>query len=218
MGSRNRLTDPAALVGDTSTVINLSATGRAREILRALPNRFLVVDVVAKELDTGRQRGRLDANVLEELVAEKLVEIVSLDDAANAHFETLVVGPAVETLDDGEAATIAYAARSGMIAVIDERKATRLGAELFPKLRINCTVDILSHADVRRALGVNSLADAVFGALKNGRMRVLPQHVKWVVELIGAARAAECPSLPRHARHPQQNVWAADARSRNDAV
>ena len=217
MGSRNRLTDPAALVGDTSTVINLSATGRAHEILSALPNRFLVVDVVSKELDWGRRRGRLDANVLEGLVAEKLVEIVSLA-AAEAYFERLVVGPAVETLDDGEAATIAYAARSGTIAVIDERKATRLGAELFPRLRINSTVDLLSHAAVRRSLGGSSLADAVFRTLKNGRMRVLPQHVKWVVELIGPARAAECPSLPKHARHPQQSVWEADARSRNDAV
>lgn len=218
MGSRNRLPDPAALVGDTSTVINLSSTGRAHEILSALPNRFLVVDVVSKELDRGRRRGRLDANVLEGLVAEKLVEIVSLDAAAEAHFERLVVGPAVETLDDGEAATIAYAAQSGTIAVIDERKATRLSAELFPKLRINSTVDLLSHADVRRSLGGSSLADAVFCALRKGRMRVLPQHVKWVVELIGPARAAECPSLPKHARHPQQNVWAADARSRNDEV
>jgi len=69
MGSRNRLTDPAGLVGDTSAVINLNATGCAREILRALPNRFLVVDVVSKELDRGRHRGRSDADILEKLIA-----------------------------------------------------------------------------------------------------------------------------------------------------
>lgn len=218
MGSRNRLTDPAPFVGDTSAVINLNATGRAREILRALPNRFLVVDIVAGELDRGRRNGRPDADILEGLVSERLVEIVTLDEIAEAHFERLVVGPAAETLDDGEAATIAYAVGSGMTAVIDERKATRLCAGLFPKLLISCTVDILSHADIRRTLGGHSLADAVFRALKHGRMRVLPQHVKWVVDLIGPARAAECPSLPRHARQPQQNVSAADARSRNDAV
>jgi len=218
MGSRNRLTDPAGLVGDTSAVINLNATGCAREILRALPNRFLVVDVVSKELDRGRHRGRSDADILEKLIAEKLVEIVSLDEDAEEHFERLVVGPAAETLDDGEAATIAYAAGKGMTAVIDERKATRLCAVLFPKLRISSTVDILSHADVRRTLGGSLLADAVFYALKNGRMRVLPPHVKWVVELIGAARASECPSLPKHARQPQRNVSAADVHSRNDVV
>jgi predicted nucleic acid-binding protein len=218
MGSRNRLTDPAPFVGDTSAVINLNATGCARDILRALPNRFLVVDVVSSELDRGRRNGRRDADTLEELVSEKLVEIVKLDEIAEAHFERLVVGPAAETLDDGEAATIAYAAAMGMTAVIDERKATRLCAGLFPKLRISCTVDVLAHADVRRSLGGSSLADAVFRGLKYGRMTVLPQHVKWVVELIGSARAAECPSLPKLARQPQRNVSTADARSRNDAV
>jgi predicted nucleic acid-binding protein len=218
MGSRNRLTDPAALVGDTSTVINLNATGCPRDILRAVPNKFVVVDVVSRELDRGRRRGRPDADILDGLVAEKLIEIVSMDNVAEANFERLVVGPAAETLDDGEAATIAYAAAAGMTAVIDERKATRLCAGLFPQLRISCTVDILSHPGVRESLGGALLADAVFHALKNGRMRVLSQHVKWVVELIGSARAAECPSLPRHARQPQRNVSAADAHSKNDAV
>jgi predicted nucleic acid-binding protein len=213
MGSRNRLTDPAALVGDTSTVINLNATGCAREILRALPQRFLVVDVVSSELDRGRGRGRADADILQGLAAEKLIEIVKLDDVGEAHFERLVVGPAAETLDDGEAATIAYAASAGMIAVIDERKATRLCAVLFPNLTISSTVDILCHVDVGRTLGDTALADAVFSALKNGRMRVLQQHVQWVVDLIGQGRAAECPSLPKHARKPQEGVSAEEPRN-----
>lgn len=218
MGSRNRLTEPAGFVVDASAVINLNATGCTHEILRALPNRFLVVDVVSKELDRGRRRERSDADILKMLVADKLIEIVSLDAGAEPHFERLVIGPAAETLDDGEAATIAYAVTAGMIAVIDERKATRLCATLFPKLRINSTVDILSHTEVRRMLGDSLLADAVFRALKNGRMQVLAPKVKWVVEMIGAAKAAECPSLPKHARQPQQNVSSSDVRSRNGAV
>jgi predicted nucleic acid-binding protein len=217
MGSRNRLTDPAALVGDTSAIINLNATGCARDILRAVPKRLVVVDVVAKELDRGRGRGRTDADMLDELVAEKLIEIVSLDDVAEAHFEKLVIGPAAETMDDGEAATIAYAAAAGIIAVIDERKATRLSAHLFPKLRIRCTVDILSDAEVRRSLGATLLVEAVFRALTIGRMRVLPQHVRWVVDLIGPVRAAQCPSLPKAVRQVQQNISHADVRSKHDA-
>lgn len=216
MGSRNRLTDPAALVGDTSTVINLNATGCASEILRALPQRFLVVDVVSSELDRGRRNGRADADILKELAAERLIKIVKLDQIGEAHFERLVVGPAAETLDDGEAATIAYAAAAGMTVVIDERKATRLCAELFPMIQINSTVDILCQADVGRTLGVAALADAVFSALKNGRMRVLPQHVQWVVGLIGQERAAECPSLPKHARRRERNISAMDPRGGND--
>jgi len=42
------------------------------------------------------------------LVADQLFELVQLDGAAMAHFESLAIGPAIYTLDDGEAATIAY--------------------------------------------------------------------------------------------------------------
>ncbi len=214
MGSRNRLTDPAALVGDTSTVINLNATGCAREILRALPQRFLVVDVVSSELDRGRGRGRVDADILKELAMERLIEMVRLDDVSEAHFERLVVGPAAETLDDGEAATIAFAAAGGMTAVVDERKVTRLCAKVFPKLAISSTVDILSHVDVRRTLGDAALAAAVFRALKDARMRVLPHHLQWVVDLIGPERAAKCPALPQHhVRKPDLDISATGLRS-----
>jgi len=213
MGSRNRLTDPAALVGDTSAVINLNATGCAREILWALPRALLVVNVVLSERDRGRGRGRAYADILKELATERLIEIVKLDEVGEAHFERLVVGPAAETLDDGEAATIAFAAAGGLTAVIDERKATRLCAKVFPKLAICSTVDILCDVDVGRALGDAALAAAVFRALKNGRMRVLPQHVQWVIDLIGVAKAAECPTLPKYARKLQQGISAEDLRS-----
>jgi predicted nucleic acid-binding protein len=201
MGSRTCLFDPPAPVAaDTSTVINLNATGCAREILLAIPNKIVVVDVIPVELEEGRRRGRQDADLLNELVGAGLVEIVKLNDAAAQHFENLVVGPAAMTLDDGEAATIAYAAGHGGIAVIDERKATRLCAQMFPALRVGCTVDILAHPEVQRDLGKETLADAVFRALYHGRMRVLPHHVEWVVSLIGVEQAAACASLPSSVR------------------
>ena len=49
-------------------------------------------------------------------------------------------------------------------------------------------------------VGAAGLADAVFGALQQARMRVLPQHLDWVVTLIGQDRAQVCPSLPRIVR------------------
>jgi predicted nucleic acid-binding protein len=207
MGSPTSLIDPAAVIAaDTSAVINLNATGRAREIAGALPNKLVVVTAVSAELDEGRRRGRQDANLLAELVAAGLVEIVKLDDAAAAHFEKLVVGPAAMTLDDGEAATIAYAIGRQGIAVIDERKATRICANIFPDLRIGSTVDILAHPNVKRRLGKELLAEAVFKALRHGRMRVFPHHINWVVGLIGTDLAAACVSLPNSVRQPQARV------------
>ena len=119
------------LVADTSVVINLITTGCAPAIVRALPNRVVVVDVVRAELETAKRRGLQHLSRLSELVATGVIEIVMLDDAAMQYFEDLVIGPAGLTLDDGEAATIAYAMEQAGTALIDERKATRICAARF---------------------------------------------------------------------------------------
>ena len=201
MGSSTALTDPAAqLVADASTIINLIATGSAEAVIAALPNRVVVVDVVPAELEAGRTRGRAACDGLKALADAAIVEIVALPDDAAPWFEELVVGSAAETLDDGEAATIAYALARAATALIDERKATRICAERFPQLRVACTVDLLTHPGVEQRLGPSLLADAVFRALRDGRMGVAPQHLEWVVGLIGEERAALCESLPRRVR------------------
>ncbi len=197
------LTDPAAIaVADASAVINLNATGCAREIVDALPNRIVVVDIVPEELARGRERDRKDADLLHEIVAAGAIEIVGLGEAALEFFEGFVVGSAADTLDDGEAATIAYALAEGAIPLIDERKATRLCAERHPALRVGCTVDLFAHPALLQRLGREPLADAVFNALFRGRMRVFPHHLEWVLELIGTERAARCSSLPAAVRLP----------------
>jgi predicted nucleic acid-binding protein len=197
-------------VADSSTVINLVATGCAPAIIEALPNRIAVVDVVPGELDTGRQQGHPHADALQSLVAAGHIEIMSLGDAGWHHFETLVVGPGPETLDDGEAATIAYAAEHGVAAIIDERKGTRICAERFPDLQIVTTVDVLLHPAVRLKLGEEDFADAVFAALQGAKMAVFPQHVDEIVRIIGPERASQCPSLPKARRTAAQMQSAAE--------
>jgi predicted nucleic acid-binding protein len=209
MGSSTALTDPAALlVADASTIINLIATGCARSIVAALPNRVAVVDVVPGELEVGRARGREACDRLKELVTGGVIDIVELGDDAVPHFEDLVIGAAAATLDDGEAATIAYALAHAGTALIDERKATRICAERFPQLRVACTVDVLIHPGVQQRLGPGLIAQAVFNALHGGRMGVLPHHLDWVLTLIGDERAALCSSLPRRARASQRSERA----------
>ncbi len=104
------------------------------------------------------------------------------------------------TLDDGEAATIAYAVEHGGIPIIDERKATRIYAEQFQGQALACTVDLFMHEAVTRAIEREKLAQGVINALQLARMRVLPHHVEWVVDLIGSEQALLCASLPRAAR------------------
>jgi len=187
-------------VADSSTVINLIATGCAPTIIRAIPNPIVAVEVIPDELDTGRQRGRLHAERLKELVGSRDIEIVKLSDAGWQHFETLVVGPAEQTLDDGEAATIAYAADCGAVAILDEKKGTRLSTIRFPGVGVITTVDLLLHPQVRLSLGAQQFSDAVFAALRDARMAVFPRHVDEIVRLIGLERAALCPSLPKACR------------------
>lgn len=200
MASPPSLSSSRVITADTSTIINLNATGCARDILEACKSRFVVVDVVRDELEDGRRNGRRDADLLNGLVADGYLGLVQLDVIATGHFESLVIGPAVMTLDDGEAATIAYAVAADATAVIDERKATNICAQRFPGLGICSTVDILAQPAVRQRLGDEELSSAVFRALVHGRMRVFPQHLEWVVALIGPEQAAACTSLPRVAR------------------
>jgi predicted nucleic acid-binding protein len=195
------LSDPtASIVLDASTAINLNATGYAAPILRVVPNRAIITDIALNELREDQRTGRRDGELIAALMKSGLMAIVPLSEPQERHFESLVVGSGIDTLDDGEAATIAYAAEAGAIAMIDERKANRICAARYPQVRIGCTIDLLAHAAVEGALGTAGLADAIFGALQQARMRVLPQHLDWVVTLIGQDRAQVCPSLPRIVR------------------
>ena len=187
------------VIADTSVVINLNATQCAETMLAALPNPFLVVSEVVAELESGLQTGRNDAAAIKEWRTSGRVQIVTLGDTGAQHFFNLVSGPAAQTLDDGEAATIALALETEppAIPLIDERKANRICADRFAHLLTGSIVDLLAQDDVQAALGTARLADAVFDALLGGRMRVLPHHLNWVVNLIGPDRAKQCESLPR---------------------
>ena len=201
MECQSSLNDPTTLVvADTSVAINLNATGFVASILEALPNRIAVVEAVALELENGRHRGRDGADALNTLVAAGRIDIVRLGNPGIEFFTSLVSGSAAETLDDGEAATIAYALEHEATALIDERKANRICAERYGALAAGCTIDILAHDWVGAALGHSRLADAVFNALHRGRMRVQTCHMDWVINLIGNERAAQCVSLPAAVR------------------
>ena len=205
MEPQSSLPDNELLVLDTSIVINLNATGCAKEILYALPHRVVVVDVVVGELEYGRSKGRGDAAMLADLAKVGAVTVASLGESALPQFETLVVGRSADTLDDGEAATIAYAIESNACPIIDERKAMRICSSRFPHIQLGCTLDLLSHEAVQHALGRQRLADVLHKALLSARMRVLPPYMNWVIKLIGNERAAACSCLPETVRRTAQN-------------
>jgi len=189
-----------AIVVDASAAINLSATGCARDIVAALPHELIIVSVVLDELTNGLNRGWSNAERALELVDDSLIMPVELGEVGWSHFGRLVSGSAEDTVDDGEAATIACAVEKEAIALIDERKANRICEERFSGLSVASTVDILAHPEIARVMGQDKLATAVYNALQGARMSVQHRHLEWVVKLIGPDRAEKCPSLPRSVR------------------
>jgi len=201
MNCQSCLDDTSALIViDASVVINLIASGFFSEILTALPNRVVIVEEVKFEIENGRQNGHRDADALARMSAEGRIEVVGLRESGQDHFLDLVSGSAAETLDDGEAATIAYALEQGAVPVLDERKANKLCEKRFPTLKRASTIDLFFHEEAFTALGQNLIVDAMFNALYQGRMRVLDHHLDSVKNLIGTDRAAQCNSLPKMAR------------------
>lgn len=83
---------------------------------------------------------------------------------------------------------------------VEETLNAMLGAEIPHARNPGCTVDLFAHENVERTLGRDELSDAVYKALVDSRMRVLPHHVGWVITLVGHGRAATCTSLSRHVR------------------
>lgn len=188
------------LIIDSSAAISLSGTGFAKEILKAIPNPILVEGTVKQELSSGKSNGHCHIDIIDDLVAANVIRMVSMGEESTGTFESLVIGRATETLDDGEAATIAFALEHRSIAVIDERKATRICAERFSHLRLATTVDLISHPNVEVDLGFDSIHAALDRALRETRMRVLPQNQAWVLQVIGENAITNYPSLPKHLR------------------
>ena len=147
----------ASLVCDASVWINLVATGRVDDILRSSPAELVITTTALGELENGRAKGRQTATEVARLIEIGLIREVSLSSDDEVVFLDLVAGPTSLTLDDGEAATIAYALGSGVGALIDERKATELCADRYSGLIVMSTTDLLLADPLKASLQIDDL-------------------------------------------------------------
>lgn len=188
------------LVADASVWINLAASGRMEDILSALSVPVGVPLIALQELKRGQARGYDAFTQVDRLVQIGLVVALNLESQDESLFLELVSGETAETLDDGEAATLALSVRMNAMAAIDERKATTLAGRLFKGLVVRSTTELMFDALPHDDQAGGPLADALFGALKGARMRV-PQHLQArVAEVLGPDRVRDCPSLPASLR------------------
>lgn len=148
---------------DACCVLNLYATRRCEEILRAIAARFAVADLVAGEAiyvfrggagPDARERDQIDLRALSDAGMLEILHSQSVDETAS------FVNFAAE-LDDGEAMTCALAVHRGTTVATDDRKALRILKERAPQVPVYTTCHLLQQwatsgtvtaPDVRQAL------------------------------------------------------------------
>lgn len=185
------------LVLDTSVLINLHASQRGREILVGLPYSIIVPQIVAGELSHETSRRNGEQGFLESLSISKNVFLVDLSDEEFETFFELTSGS--PSLDDGEAATIAISKERGLLPVIDERKGRGRAKDVLG-IEAAWSLDLFRHLDTIANLGNEQSIDALFHALRHGRMRIPPDSAPHIIDLIGEVRARHCTSLPGYGR------------------
>ena len=185
------------LVLDASVLINVGATGFAREILEALVEHAVVVGPAHDEVRGDPRSGARTSNFLGELVEEGILTRVELSGEQAELFVDLAGAPAPDDLGDGEAATVAFGAAAGLQLALDDGKARRVSSARFPGCQLSSSIDLLRRESTRLALGADRLTTAVHDALMFARMRVMVPDFEWVIGLIGVERARGCPGLRR---------------------
>lgn len=201
MNQLSFLTNPGVcVIADASAIINLNGTGMASEVLKIIRHSLCVTDNAWEEIGLGANKGYSDLAQLEELERQGLAKRIRISGEGIGIYESLISGSTRESLDDGEAATIACACQMDAIVLLDESKAKRICNAKFPRLELVSTTALLLHPNIEQGLGSEQRVAAVINALKYARMSVPRELIDSVVQLIGPEVASGCPSLPKFAR------------------
>ncbi|MDE0219712.1 MAG: hypothetical protein OXJ90_10610 [Spirochaetaceae bacterium] len=200
----------ASLVLDTSVLINLHASGVGGDIIAALPHDILVPQVAADELQRERTKETGQQLFIQRLVGTHKARLIEMDEREQMLFSRLVSGS--PSLGDGEAATIAIGVSRDRLPIIDERKGRLLAQVHLAGNEPGWSLDLFLDPRVMATLGINEAVEALYLALRYGRMRIHKEHCDGVVKLIGYRRALECNSLPGYkVRRGQWEVAVAAA-------
>ena len=182
------------LVLDTSVLINLYACAYGEHILTAIPNCIIVPQVVAAELEHETSRKNGEHGFLHGLIAGGKVTLGEMTDEENALFANLTSGS--PSLDDGEAATIAIGAKRRLLPLIDDRKGRAQAIHVLRGQEPGWSLDLFRHTSVTSALGETAAIEALYLALRDGRMRVPVESTGYIIDLLGSERARDCTCLP----------------------
>jgi predicted nucleic acid-binding protein len=182
---------------DASAIINLLGTGIAGQLLSLLQVPIFAEQMAIREVIRHPIPKVDHAAELSALETGGILHCQTMDAEAREIFRELTASDLSGGLDDGEAATIAYAIThsTDTTPIVDERKATRIFRQRWPNRSAVGTAALLSDARIVDAISEEQLREAVYSALLHARMRVPPELRLWTLDLIGPERAASCASF-----------------------
>lgn len=181
-----------SVVLDTSVIINLSCCAYGVQILTAIKNPILIPENVREELN---KPGHTDSTsmFLDRLLTEKMVELRQIKKESASTYELLVL-----SVGDGEAATLAIATATHSIAIVDDGKARSVAREMGIDQNLAWSLDLFLNEQVQKSLGSSLLSEAIYLALREGRMRIDNERCDAVIQILGSERAKFCTSLPNY--------------------
>lgn len=183
------------LIVDASVLINILGTGCPVDVFECLAWVFAIDEIAVREVGIDPSTRRSSQDILATLKARGLLKVIRMTEDEYESFLGFTVAQPPNDLDDGEAATLAHAAGGQYVAVIDERKASRIANLHIPEIKPLNSVDLLAAPELLGLFGRDKLSEAIYRALRDARMRVPPRMRQWVADLLGSTRAHECPSL-----------------------
>ena len=169
---------------DACCVINLFATGRIEEILRVLPYRFAVSQLVAdEEVLTIRRSADSTEHTEREAVSPRELEssgCLIISDGVTLEEQTEFARFAVD-LDEGEASACALAVVHGGAVATDDRKALRVLEESGAQVPTLQTPELLYEWARRSRAPSREVSQALLGI--RDRARYYPRrtvaHFSW---------------------------------------
>lgn len=183
------------LVLDTSVILNLLGSGRAKLVLENIGDQVSAPSAVLNEIRREPEfPATRDASLAELFDLGLIMAIECTEDEIGLALE-LAGASAPDDLGDGEAYAIACAVNRKAVIGVDDNKARRVLSNRWPAMTKKFTIELLELACSRATLDASEHADIVYSALRNARMRVPKEYRRKIIELIGLNRARECPSL-----------------------
>ena len=182
------------IILDASVIINILGSGKPIDVLSSLNRTIMVEKTVLQEVTFDPFTRKSADTIISELLDLGCITQVTMCNDSYMDFLDMVSAPSPNGLDDGEAATIAYAnIYKEIIAVIDEKKGLRVASERYPNLTLATSLDIFS--DPNLLSNGHDVAGLVYSALIKSRMRVPSHWEEWVINLIGVDKARQCRSI-----------------------